>query len=35
MLLMEYPSIIGEEPYYDEKATWKLLYAYIDAHGKK
>ena len=35
MLLMENPSIRGEDlPYYAKKATWNLLYAYIDAHSK-
>ena len=35
MLLMEYPSIRGEEiPYYAKNATWNLLYAYIYAHSQ-
>ena len=35
MLLMDYPSIIGGDlPDFFKVATWKLLYAYIDAHSK-
>ena len=36
MLLVEYPSIGGVDfPYYDKKATWKLLHAYIYVHSQK
>ena len=35
MLLMEYPSIRGEEfPYYAKKAIWNLLYEYIDTYSQ-
>ena len=35
MLLMEYTSIRGEYlPDYAKNSTWKILHAYIDAHGK-
>ena len=35
MILMEYTSIIGEDlSYYANKATWKLLHTYIDAHSQ-
>ena len=35
MFLMDYPSIRGGEILYStEKATWKLLRAYIDAHSQ-
>ena len=35
MLLIDYQSIIEEDsPDYVEKATWKLLHAYIDAHSQ-
>ena len=36
MLLMDYPSIRGEDfPYYDKQETWNLLHAYIDSHRKR
>ena len=36
MLLMDYPSIIGEElPHDSKKATWNILHAYIDAHNQR
>ena len=36
MLLMEYPSVRGEEiPDYDKKKTWNLLHAYIDVHSQR
>ena len=35
MLLMDYPSIIGEElTYYAKQFTWDLLCAYKDAHSQ-
>ena len=36
MLLMEYPSIRGEEfSYYAKKAIWNLLYEYIDTYSQR
>ena len=33
MLLMDYPSLRGEEiPYYAKNCIWNLLYVYIYAH---
>ena len=35
-MLMEYPSIIGEDlPDYDDTATWNLLHASIYAHSQR
>ena len=35
MLIMEYPSIRGEELLdYAKKSTWNLLHAYIDSHSQ-
>ena len=36
MLLMEYPSILGEEiTDYTKIYTWKLFYTYIYAHSQR